>query len=73
DKLILCYEGKGEQRIIHLFNEVFCTTFSITEALKLQINALDCATCSVTALGLTLEDKIITFAIISSLPPHSLL
>jgi len=68
EQLSACYEGKGEQCIIHLIDEVFCSTFSKSEPLEPQINALVQAACTITTLGLALEDKLIAFAIISSLP-----
>jgi LTR polyprotein gag-polypeptide-like protein len=40
DRLASRYEGKGEQRIVHLIDEVFCKTLSDSEALEPQINAL---------------------------------
>jgi len=68
EQLSAHYEGKGEQRIFHLIDEVFCSTFSKSEPLEPQINALVGAACTITTLGLALEDKLIMFAIISSLP-----
>ena len=69
ESLLVHYEGKGEQCIVHLIDEVFRTTLSNTEPLEPQINSLIQAARTITALGLTLEDKLIAFAIISSLPP----
>jgi LTR polyprotein gag-polypeptide-like protein len=54
------YEGKGEQRIVHLINKVFCKTLSNSEALEPQINALIRAACTVSNLGLKLDDKLVT-------------
>jgi hypothetical protein len=63
------YEGKGEQSIVHLINKVFCRTLSDSEALKPQINALTRAAHTVTNLGLMLNTRLVTLAIISSLLP----
>jgi gag-polypeptide of LTR copia-type len=68
EKLSAHYKGQGEQCIIHLINKVFRSTFSDTEPLKPQINALVRAARTITTLGLALEDKLIAFTIISSLP-----
>ncbi|KAH9954518.1 hypothetical protein BC827DRAFT_1089631, partial [Russula dissimulans] len=68
EKLSAHYEGQEEQHIIHLIDEVFCSTFSDTELLKPQINTLVCTAHTITTIGLALEDKLIAFTIISSLP-----
>jgi hypothetical protein len=68
EKLSVCYEGKGEQQIIHLIDEVFWGTLSDSKPLQPQINSLVRAAGTISALGLTLDDKLIVFAIISSLP-----
>jgi len=52
-----------------LIDEVFRTTFSDSEPLEPQINTLIRAARTITSLGLALEDKLVAFAIISSLPP----
>jgi hypothetical protein len=69
EKLSARYDGEGEQRIVHLIDEVFRATLSDTEPLEPQINSLIRAARTITTLGLTLEDKLVAFAIISSLPP----
>ena len=69
DKLSVRYEGKGEQRMLHLIDEIFWGTLSESEPLQPQINTIILAASKVTTLGLPLNDKLITFAIISSLPP----
>jgi len=51
-----------------LIDEVFRTTISDSEPLEPQINALIRAASTIANLGLTLEDKLLAFAIISSLP-----
>jgi Pol polyprotein/LTR polyprotein gag-polypeptide-like protein len=68
DRLASCYEGKGEQRIVHLIGEVFCKTLFNSEALEPQINALIRVAHTISNLGLKLNDKLVTWAIISSLP-----
>jgi hypothetical protein len=68
DRLLARYEGKGEQKIVYLIDEVFRTTISDSEPLEPQINALIRAASTIANLGLTLEDKLLAFAIISSLP-----
>src|SRR6266702_518218 len=68
DNLSEHYEGKGEQKIVYLINEVFRSTLSESEPLEPQINALICAANTISNLGLTLDDKLLAFALISSLP-----
>ena len=68
DKLSVCYEGKGEQRMLHLIDEIFQSTLSKSGPLQPQINTILLAASKVTTLGLSLDDKLIVFAIISSLP-----
>jgi hypothetical protein len=68
DKLSERYEGKGEQKIVYLIDEVFRSTLSESEPLEPQINALIRAANTISNLGLTLDDKLLAFALISSLP-----
>jgi hypothetical protein len=68
DKLSVRYEGKGEQRMLHLIDEIFRSTLSESEPLQPQINNILLAASKVTTLGLSLDDKLVAFAIISSLP-----
>jgi hypothetical protein len=68
DKLMECYEGKGEQKIVYLIDEVFRSTISESKPLEPQINALICAANTISNLGLSLDDKLLAFALISSLP-----
>src|SRR6266702_4795510 len=68
DNLSECYEGKGEQKIVYLINEVFWSTLSKSEPLEPQINALIHAANTISNLGLTLDDKLLVFTLISSLP-----
>ena len=68
DKLSECYEGKGKQKIVYLIDEVFWSMLSKSKPLEPQINALICSANTISNLGLTLEDKLLAFAIISSLP-----
>ena len=67
DKLSERYEGKGEQKIVYLIDEVFQSTLSESEPLEPQINALIRAANTISNLGLTLDDKLLSFALISSL------
>jgi hypothetical protein len=69
DKLSERYEGKGEQKIVYLIDEVFWSTLSESNPLEPQINALIRAANTISNLGLTLDDKLLVFALISSLPP----
>ena len=69
DKLSVRYEGKGKQCMLHLIDEIFWGTLSKSEPLQPQINTILLAASKVTTLGLPLDDKLVTFAIISSLPP----
>ena len=68
DKLSERYEGKGEQKIVYLIDEVFRSTLSESDPLEPQINALIRAANTISNLGLTLDDKLLAFALISSLP-----
>jgi hypothetical protein len=68
DKLTECYEGKGEQKIVYLIDEVFRSTISESKPLEPQINALIHAVNTISNLGLSLDDKLLAFALISSLP-----
>jgi transposase InsO family protein len=68
-KLSIRYEGKGEQRMLHLIDEIFRGTLSESEPLQPQINNIVLAASKVNTLGLPLDDKLVAFAIISSLPP----
>ncbi len=68
DNLSEHYEGKGEQKIVYLINEVFRSTLSKSEPLEPQINALICTANTISNLGLTLDDKLLAFTLISSLP-----
>src|ERR1700691_2776012 len=68
DRLLARYKGKGEQKIVYLIDKVFRTTISDSEPLEPQINALIRAASTISNLGLTLKDKLLVFAIISSLP-----
>jgi LTR polyprotein gag-polypeptide-like protein len=69
DMLASCYEGKGEQSIVHLIDKVFHRTLSDSKALEPQINALTRAAHTVTNLGLMLNTRLVALAIIFSLPP----
>ena len=68
DKLSECCKGKGEQKIVYLINEVFRSTLSESDPLEPQINTLICAANTISNLGLTLNDKLLMFTLISSLP-----
>ena len=68
DKLSVRYGGKGEQNIIYLIDEVFRSTLSDTGPLEPQINTMIRAADTISNLGLVLEDKLLAFAIINSLP-----
>ena len=68
DKLSECYEGKGEQKIVYLIDEVFRSTLSKSDPLEPQIIALIRAANTISNLSLTLDDKLLAFALISSLP-----
>jgi hypothetical protein len=68
DKLSERYKGKGEQKIVYLIDEVFWSTLSKSDPLEPQINALIHAVNTISNLGLTLGDKLLSFALISSLP-----
>jgi gag-polypeptide of LTR copia-type len=63
------YEGKGEQRITHLIDDVFRRQLLDTESLEPQINSLIRSAHTITALGLVLDDRIIVHTIIGALPP----
>jgi len=69
DKLLSRYERRAEQWIGFLMEEVFRKTLSDAEPLEPQINALTRAARTITNLGLQLDDKLVAWAIISSLPP----
>ena len=66
DCLMVCYEGKGEQKIAYLIIELFCSALSDDSP---QINAMMCMANTMSMLGLPLHEKLITLAIIISLPP----
>jgi transposase InsO family protein len=68
EELSVRYEGKGEQKLLQLINEVFRSTLSDAEPLGPQINTVTRAACAAANLGLSLEDKLIATALISSLP-----
>ena len=68
DKLSVRYEGKGEQRMLHLIDEIFRSTLSESEPLQPQINTILLVASKVTTLRLSLDNKLVAFAIISSLP-----
>ena len=68
EKLSVRYEGKGEQRMLHLIDNIFRSTLSESEPLQPQINTILLAASKVTTLSLPLNDKLVAFAIISSLP-----
>jgi gag-polypeptide of LTR copia-type len=69
DKLHVWYEGSRKQCIIHLLNNVFCTIFNESEPMEPQINAICQAACTITNLGLSLNEELIMFTIIVALPP----
>jgi hypothetical protein len=69
EKLSVRYEGREDQRIIHLIDQVFWGTLSNSEPLQPQVNAIIRAASTITSLGTTLEDRLIALAIIASLPP----
>jgi hypothetical protein len=50
DKLSVCYEGKGEQRMLYLIDEIFQSTLSESEPLQPQINTILLAASKVTTL-----------------------
>ena len=56
DKLSVRYEGKGEQRMLHLIDEIFWGTLSESEPLQPQINTIILAASKVTTLRLPLDD-----------------
>jgi len=68
-KLMTRYEGKGEQKIALLISELFRSTLSDGSPLEPQINVMTRTAHQLSALGLTLEERIIAIAIIISLPP----
>jgi gag-polypeptide of LTR copia-type len=68
DRLSECYEGKGEQKVTHLIDNVFHHQLLNTELFEPQINSLICSARTITALGLALNDCIITHTIIGALP-----
>ena len=55
--------------MLHLIDEIFWGTLSESEPLQPQINTIILAASKVTTLRLPLDDKLVMFAIISSLPP----
>jgi gag-polypeptide of LTR copia-type len=69
DKLCIWYEGSGKQCIIHLLNDIFHTVFNESEPMEPQINAICQAVHTITNLGLSLDEELVTFAIITALPP----
>jgi len=69
DHLMTHYEGKGDQKIAYLIIELFQSTLSDDSPLDPQINALMRMANTIASLGLPLHDKLITLAIIISLPP----
>jgi len=69
DRLMVCYEGKGEQKIAYLIIELFHSTLSDETPLDPQINTMMHTADTISVLGLPLDDKLIAIAIIISLPP----
>jgi hypothetical protein len=69
DRLAERYEGKGEQKVTHLIDDVFRRQFLDMEPLEPQINSLVRSAHTITALGLALDDRIIAHTIIGALPP----
>ena len=55
--------------MLHLINKIFWGTLSESEPLQPQINNIVLAASKVNTLGLPLNDKLVTFTIISFLPP----
>ena len=55
--------------MLHLIDEIFQGTLSESKPLQPQINTIILAASKVTTLRLPLDDKLVAFAIISSLPP----
>lgn len=68
DKLSVWYKRTWRPRIFSLFNEVFRSQFSDTEPLKPQIDALVEAAHKIRSLDMELDDRLVAFAILSSLP-----
>jgi gag-polypeptide of LTR copia-type len=69
DRLAERYEGKGEQKVTHLIDDVFRRQFLDMEPLEPQINSLVHSARTITALELALDDCIIAHTIIRALPP----
>ena len=55
--------------MLHLIDKIFLGTLSKSEPFQPQINTILLAASKVTTLRLPLNDKLLTFAIISPLPP----
>jgi gag-polypeptide of LTR copia-type len=68
DKLSVWYKNKWTPRIPLLLAKVFRSTLSDNEPLGPQIDALIRAARIIESLGLALDDKLVAFSIISSLP-----
>jgi hypothetical protein len=73
DKLSVWYKRMWRPQIFSLFNEVFRSQFSDTEPLKPQIDALVEAAYKIRSLDMELDDRLVAFAILSSLPSSSLI
>jgi gag-polypeptide of LTR copia-type len=68
DKLSVRYHGRWKPQLVHLIDEVFRSTFSDSKPLQPQIDSLMHSSRIISSLGITLDDKLVAFAIISSLP-----
>jgi LTR polyprotein gag-polypeptide-like protein len=68
DKLAAKLNGKGEGHVAYLMEEVFHGDLSKSEPMKPQIKKLLAAACNLKSLGFPLNEKVVAFAIVTSLP-----
>jgi LTR polyprotein gag-polypeptide-like protein len=68
ERLLKRYKGKGTQRKMQLFKEIFKSAFTNTDPLEPQINSLLCLVHAVKNLGWNLGDDVIVPVIILALP-----
>jgi LTR polyprotein gag-polypeptide-like protein len=68
DKLAAKLKGKGEGCIAYLMEKVFHGNLSESEPMELQIEKLLATTHNLRSLGFPLNEKVVAFAIITSLP-----
>jgi LTR polyprotein gag-polypeptide-like protein len=68
DKLSARYEGKGEQRLAYLMEELFHHALSESEPMDTQINNLLGVARNLESLGIGMDEKVIAFAIVMALP-----